>query len=48
MLIRGVVAAVLVVKNHSKVTPIVIFLYLQQFGSTPLSLLCASKVAIEL
>ena len=45
MLIRGVVAAVRVVRNHSKSTSIVFFLYLQQFVSTPLSLLCASKVA---
>ena len=48
MLIRGVVAAVRVVKNHSKITPIVFLLYLIQFVSTPLSLLCASKVATEL
>ena len=48
MLIRGVVAAVRVVRNHSKINPIVFFLYLQHFVSTPLSLLCASKVASEL
>ena len=48
MLIRGVVVAVRVVRNHSKSTPIVFLLYLQQFVSTPLSLLCASKVATEL
>ena len=47
MLKRGVVAAVRVVKNHSKITPIVFLLYLQQFVSTPLSILCASKVATE-
>ena len=38
MLIRGVVAAVRVVKIHSKITPIVFFLYSQHFASTPLSL----------
>ena len=48
MLKRGVVAAVLVVRNHSRSTPIVIFSYLQQFVSTLLSLLYASKVATEL
>ena len=48
MLIRGVVAAVRVVKIHSKITPIVFLLYLLQFVSTPLSLLYASKVATEL
>ena len=48
MLIRGVVAAVRVVKIHSKSTPIVFFLYSLQFVSTPLSLLYASKVATEL
>ena len=48
MLIRGVVAAVRVVKIHSRITPFVFFLYLWQFVSTPLSLLCASKVATEL
>ena len=48
MLIRGVVAAVRVVKIRSKSTSIVFLLYLQQFVSTPLSLLCASKVATEL
>ena len=48
MLIRGVVAAVRVVKIHSKSTPIVFPLYLQHFVSTPLSLSCASKVATEL
>ena len=48
MLIRGVVEAMRVVRNHSKITPIVFVLYLQQFVSTPLSLLCASKVATEL
>ena len=48
MLIRGVMAAVRVVKLHSKSTPIVFLLYLQHFVSTPLSLLCACKVATEL
>ena len=48
MLIRGVVAAVRVVKNHSKSTLIVFLLYSQHFVSTPLSLLYASKVATEL
>ena len=48
MLIRGVVAAVRVVKIHSKSTPIVFVLYLQQLVSPPLSLLYASKVATEL
>ena len=48
MLIRGVVAAVRVVKIHPKSTPIVFFLFLQHFVSTPLSLLNASKVATEL
>ena len=48
MLIRGVVAAVRVVNNHSKITPIVFLLYSIQFVSTPLSLLYASKVATEL
>ena len=36
MLIRGVVAAVRVVKIHSKSTPIVFFLYSKHFVSTPL------------
>ena len=48
MLTHGVVAAVRVVKNHSKSTSIVFLLYLQQFVSTVHSLLCASKVATEL
>ena len=48
MLIRGVVAAVRVVKIHSKSTPFVFLLYSQHFVSTPLSLLCASKVATDL
>ena len=48
MLIRGVVAVVRVVIIHSKSTPIVFLLCLQQFVSTPLSLLYASKVATEL
>ena len=48
MLIRGVVAAVRVVKIHSKSTPIVFLLYSDHFVSTPLSLLYASKVATEL
>ena len=48
VLIRGVVAAVRVVRNHSKITSIVFLLYLIQFVSTPLSLLCACKVATEL
>ena len=48
MLKRGVVAATRVVKIHSKSTPIVFLLYLKQFVPTPLSLLCASKVATKL
>ena len=48
MLKRGVVAAVRVVKKNSKRTPIVFLLHLLQFVSTPLSLLCACKVATEL
>ena len=48
MIIRGVVAAVRVVQNHSKIISIVFLLYLQQFVFTPLPLLCASKVATEL
>ena len=48
MLLRAVVAAVRVVKNHSRSTPIVFLLYLQQFVSTLLSILYASKVATEL
>ena len=48
LLIRGVVAAMRVVRNHSKSTPIVFFLYLQQFVFTALSLFCASKRATEL
>ena len=48
MLKRGVVAAVRVVKNHSKSISIVFLLYLQHFVSIPLSFLCASKVATEL
>ena len=47
MLIRGVVTAVRVVKIHSKSTLIVFLLYLQNFVSIPLSLLCASKVATD-
>ena len=47
-LIRGVVAAVRVTKNHFKSTSIVFLLYLQQFVSTPLSLLCVCKVSTEL
>ena len=48
MLTHGVVAAVRVVENHSKSTSIVFLLYLKQCVSTPLSILCASKVATEL
>ena len=48
MLIRGVVAAVRVVRNHSNITFIVFFLYLKQFVFIPLSLLYASKGATEL
>ena len=48
MLIRGVVVAMRVVRNHSKSTSSVILLYLYQFVSTPFSLLCACKVATEL
>ena len=48
MLILGVVAAVRVVRNHSRSTPIVFVLYLYQLVSTPLSLLCSFKVATEL
>ena len=48
MLKRGEVAAVRVVEKHSKSTSIVFFLYSQRFVSTPLSLLCACKVATEL
>ena len=48
MLIRGVVAAMRVVRKYSKCTSIVFLLYLQQFISTPLTLLYASKVATEL
>ena len=48
MLVRGVVAAVRVVRNHSKFTPIVSLLYLKQFVSTPLPLLYRFEVATEL
>ena len=48
MLIRGVVAAMQVVKNHSKITPTVLLLYLKQFVFTLLSLFCNFKVATEL
>ena len=48
MLIRGVVAAVRVVRIHSKITLIFFLLYWQQFVFIPLSLLDASKVATEL
>ena len=48
MLIRRLVAAVRVVRNHSKSTSIEFLLYLQQFVSTPLSFLYASKNATEL
>ena len=48
MLIRGVVAAVRVVKILSKSTPIVFLLYLCQFVFIPFSLLYASKGATEL
>ena len=48
MLIGGMVAAMRVVKNHSKMTPFVFFLCLQQFVFTPFPLLCTSKVATEL
>ena len=43
-----VVVAIRVVKNHSKITLWYSFLYLKQFLSTRLPLLCASKVATEL
>ena len=36
MLTRAVVAALCVVKNHSKVTSFVFFLYLKQIVSTPI------------
>ena len=45
MLIRGVVAAVRVVRNHSKSTPIAFVLFFWQFVFIPLSLLYASKDA---
>ena len=48
LLKRGVVAAVRVVKNHSKITRIVFFLYLLQFVFIPFPLLCASTLATEL
>ena len=48
MLTHGVVAAVRVLRNHSESTTIVFLLYLQQFVSTPLPILCVSKVATEL
>ena len=48
MLIRGVVAAVRVVRNRSNIPSVVFFLYLQQIVFTRLSLSCASKVATEL
>ena len=48
MVKRGVVAAVRVVRNHYRNTSIVFLLYLQQFVSTPPSLLYATKVATEL
>ena len=48
MLIRAEVAAIRVARNHSKFTSIVFLLYLQQFVSTPISLLCTTKVATRL
>ena len=48
MPIRRVVVLLCVVKNHSKITPIILFLYLKQVVSTPLSLFHASKVLTEL
>ena len=48
ILLRGAVAVLRVVKCHFKTTSIVFLLYLQQFVSTPLPILCASKVATEL
>ena len=48
MLMREVVVAVHVVRNHSKSISVVLFLYLQQFLFIPLSPLYASKVATEL
>ena len=48
MPIRGVLAAMRVVKKHSKIFSIVSFLCLKQLVSNPLSLLCVSKVATEL
>ena len=48
MLLRGVVAVVRVVQNHSKSTSIVFVLFFKHFFSTPLSILCASEVATEL
>ena len=48
MLIRGLVAAVRVVRNLSKITSIVFFLYLIQFVFIPFSILYASKGAAEL
>ena len=48
MLKRGVLAALSMVRNESKFTPIVFLLRLEQFVSTPLSLFCISTVATEL
>ena len=48
MLIRLEVAAIRVARNHSKITSIVFLLYLYQFVSNPISLLCTTKVATEL
>ena len=48
MLLRGVLVAVSVVRNHSKITSIVFFLSLKHFISTPILLLCYPKVATEL
>ena len=48
MLIRGVVVAVRVVRNYSKINPVAFSLYFQLFVVTPLSSLCAFKVATEL
>ena len=47
MLIRGLMVAVHMVRNHSKSTSFVFLLYLKQIVSTPLSLLCASKVELN-
>ena len=48
MPIRGVVAAVRVVRNHPKITSGVFVLHMKQIVFIPLSLLFTSKVATEL